>query len=153
MAMVEMIPFSAWLSANPRFNALDYLFYAFSENPLPIDLAEALVKFLVPRFVVREEKALVAEVGAAERYTALRKQGKDCNQAQYWANLTEISGLFGAEVASERELGLANSICRLWQVALADAGLNHGQQARVIVDHAEGEIYLTISSVESSYHP
>lgn len=128
------------------FSDVDYIHYVLTESRIGIDLVGALVRFLRPEFERIEQKFLVKATGAPERYRAYRREGKSPSEAQYWANLTEISTLFG-DINAVQKGKLADTISQLWQAALMDKCRDFSQRAHKIEDEFEGEVFVTISTL------
>jgi len=136
--------FAEMQAANPQgFSALDYVHYAFSENPKCPDFALTLSQLIFPSFVEIEGRILVGSVGAPKKYDEYRAQGQSPQKAQYWANLTEITSLFGG-LDDEALVRSWSSIFEIsWSLALQATRTT--QVVRILKDEVEGELFITIT--------
>lgn len=129
-----------------RFSDTDYIYYALKESPVGSDLLGALFRFLCPTFEQVEGRSLLISTGAPEKYREYRREGKSPSEAQYWANLTEISGVFedfGADQANR----FADVVVRLWQAALTDKPCDFSQHVYKVEDKPENEVFVTIADL------
>jgi hypothetical protein len=125
------------------FTSADYVFYVLQSMEVAPDFLTALVDLLAPEIEEIEGRALVKAIGAVSLYRKYRGEGQSPLKAQYWANLTDISGLF--EKADERQVRvLATAIAYGWN-SQTDENLKARQIARVVIDHAE--VFVTLDEV------
>ncbi len=104
----------------------------------------ALVRLFRPEFEQIDGRFLLIPTGAPEKYPEYRRQGKSPSEAQYWANLTEISGVFEG-FNTNQVTYLADEVAQLWQSALLNKSCDLSQRAYKVEDKTEGEIFVTIS--------
>jgi hypothetical protein len=129
-----------------HFSDTDYIHYILKQSPIGPDLLGALVRFFHPEFEQIEGKFLLIPTNAPEKYREYRRQGQSPSEAQYWANLTEISGVF-EDFNDEQVTNLADAIAQLWQAALMEKSSDFSQHAYKIENEPDGEIFVTISDV------
>jgi hypothetical protein len=132
-----------------QFSDADYIHFVIGRCSLGPDFIQALVRLLNPELAQIEGRFLVVAVGAPGRYQAYRSQGQSPPEAQYWANLTEISGLF-ANVGPELAQEIALLVKDQWQKALDKCLQDQSQETCVLKDEAEGEVFITVRTVNES---
>jgi hypothetical protein len=137
--------FASFRSANADRNVsgFDYLQALYKSQELPADFALWFAKLLRPDFKLLGDMVFVVDLFDGARYQELLKGGQRPDQAQYWINLLEITGLFD-NLTLEQAVTLANRIAESWNAALtvqfgADQAL-----ARAIVDDDTEEVFVTI---------
>lgn len=96
--------------------------------------------------------AFVAELFDDARYQELLGNGQRPDQAQYWLNLLEITGLF-ANLTVEQASTLAERIAESWNLALTNQFGVEQSLARVIVDDDTDEVFVTIGAYNAGGKP
>lgn len=129
------------------FSEADYLHYLISSLAAGKDLVLVLSRLLAPDFVEVEGRILVTAIGAPEKYRGLRAQNRMPDEAQFWANLTEVSSLFGDTEFEQAEV-LSEVIRACWQFALDRAGHVTSQRAVVVKEGDEQEVFVTLANAE-----
>jgi hypothetical protein len=127
-----------------RFSDTDYIHYVLNQFPVGPDLIGSLFRFINPEFEEIEGRLLLVMTGSPERYRKYRSEGKSPSDAQYWANLTEISGLFGEMDYSTARM-IAGLVAGQWETALAQKSQDPSQKVRILKDNPE-EVFVTIST-------
>jgi hypothetical protein len=135
--------FSEMQKANgvEEFKSSDYIFYVLRELNIANDFVSAFVELLMPTIVREDGLALIETVGAVEKYRKYRSEGHSPERAQYWANLTLISGVFEA-VDETLDSKIATLVANCWNVALRESQ-EMRQTVRIVVDESDG-IFLAL---------
>jgi hypothetical protein len=139
----------AEMQSSAGFAAVDYLHYVFSTEGVAPDALTALLDFLSPQFAFSDGRALVTSVGAERRYGAYRLR-QSPEEAQYWANLTEISGVF-ERMRLPDVLAFAKLVAICWNAQLGKHPDAVNQEARILEDEELGEIFVTL--MEKGFTP
>jgi hypothetical protein len=122
LAIPQLYSLEEMRTANgDSFSDADYIHYVLKEIPIGAGWLSALVRFLCPAFEQIEDKLLLTPTGGPAKYRQYRREGKSPSEAQYWANLTEVSGIF-ENLNAERAINFASGIV---------AGGSQGQIVRV----------------------
>ncbi len=141
----EMSSFEEMKKLNSNFSIADYIYYVATKSEAPSDCFIALFELLSPATETVDGRVLVTSIGAVQKYREHRNSGKTCQEAQYWANLLELTGLFGIDdPAGVQKIAKLFAIC--WREAIAQHDLAPPQLPIIIQDTREGELFITISS-------
>jgi hypothetical protein len=119
-----------------EFKSSDYIFYVLRELNVANDFVNAFTELLMPIIVKEDGLALIETVGAVEKYRKYRREGQSPERAQYWANLTLISGLFAA-VDETLDFKIATLVANCWNAALRESQ-EMRQTVRIVVDESDG---------------
>ena len=113
--------FASFREANKERNAsgLDYLHAVYKLQDLPADFALLFSKLFKPDFKILGGMAFVAELFDDARYQELLGNGQRPDQAQYWLNLLEITGLFD-NLTVDQAYTLAERIAESWNLVLSN---------------------------------
>jgi hypothetical protein len=123
------------------FSSSDYIFYVLRELNVASDFMRAFVELLTPTIVKEDGLALIETVGAVEKYRKYRREGQSPERAQYWANLTLISGVFEA-VDETLDAKIAALVANCWNAALRESQ-EMRQTVRIVADESDG-IFLAL---------
>jgi hypothetical protein len=139
--------FASFRAANKERNVsgLDYLHTVYKSHDLPADFVLWLSKLFKPDFVLLGGMAFVAELFDEARYQELLGNGQRPDQAQYWLNLLEITGLFG-NLTVDQASTLAERIAKGWNLVLSNQFGTEQALARAIVDGDTDEVFVTIGT-------
>ena len=139
--------FASFRATNKERNVsgLDYLHAIYKSQDLPADFALWFSKLFKPDFKILGGMAFVAELFDEARYQELLGNGQRPDQAQYWLNLLEITGLFD-NLTFEQASTLAERIAESWNLALTNQFGVQQALARVIVDGDTDEVFVTIGA-------
>jgi hypothetical protein len=147
--MLENKPFdfASFHAANKERNVsgLDYLHAVYKTQNLPADFVLWLSKLFKPDLKLLGGMAFVTELFDEARYQELLGNGQRPDQAQYWLNLLEITGLFD-NLTVEQASTLAERIAESWNLALTNQFGVEQALARVIVDGDTDEVFVTIGA-------
>jgi hypothetical protein len=135
-----------FIAANPgkKLYSVDYLHAAFKLLQLPSDVALSFAKFFVPKFTVVDALIFLDEVFDLTKYQSYLSDGRTKEEAQFWLNLLEITGIFNDNLSEEEAVRLASSVVYIWNLKIAHEFSGSTSKARVIHDRAEGEVFVTI---------
>jgi hypothetical protein len=139
--------FASFRAANKERNVsgLDYLHAVYKSQDLPADFALCFSKLFKPDFKILGGMAFVAELFDDARYQELLGNGQRPDQAQYWSNLLEITGLFD-NLTVDQAYPLAERIAESWNLTLTNQFGVEQALARVIVDEDSEEVFVTIGA-------
>lgn len=139
--------FASFRAANKERNVsgLDYLHAVYKSQNLPADFVLWLSKLFKPDFKLLGSLAFVTELFDDARYQELLGNGQRPDQAQYWMNLLEITGMFDNLTVNQAST-LAERIAESWNLALTNQFGVEQALARVIVDDDTDEVFVTIGA-------
>ncbi|MGL4316606.1 MAG: hypothetical protein ACRCTL_08330 [Pseudomonas sp.] len=145
MQVNKPFDFAAFRVANKERNVsgFDYLQAVYKSQNLPADFALWFSKLLRPDFQLLGGMAFVIELFDDARYQELLGSGQRPDQAQYWLNLLEITGLFD-NLSSDQAALLADNIAESWNAALTRQFGAESALARVVIDDDTDEIFVTV---------
>ncbi|WJN58224.1 hypothetical protein [Pseudomonas sp. SO81] len=139
--------FASFRAANKDRNVsgIDYLHAIYTSQDLPADFVLWFSKLFKPDFKLLGGMAFVAELFDEARYQGLLGNGQRPDQAQYWSNLLEITGLFD-NLTVDQAYPLAERIAESWNLTLTNQFGVEQALARVIVDDDSEEVFVTIGA-------
>lgn len=147
MSNENSFDFESFQSANEGRNVsgFDYLHAIYKTQKLSSDFILWFAKLLLPEFKCVDNRIYVAELFDMIRYQELLKNGQSKNQAQFWMNLFEITGLFDDMSCNDAHI-FAMKIAESWTAKIrTDFGPNE-EGARVMFDNDTGEIFVVIGN-------
>lgn len=145
MIMLKLFSFEAFRSANPkkRLGGYDYLQTISAAAALPADFIVWFSRLFSPRFILVDGTVFIDSLFEAQRYEELRRNGKSLEEAQFWMNLLEVTGLFDQLTVSQAER-LAETIVDAWNMRLDKEFPLSTHKARFIHDQETNEVFVVI---------
>jgi len=149
MRNVNSFNFESFRDANlgRHVSGFDYVHTIYKAQTLSDDFVLWFARLMWPDFKKVDDNIYVVELFDAARYQQLLNNGRSKNQAQFWMNLLEITGLFD-ELSNESALAFAMKMAESWTAKIRTDFGPHEMGARVINDDETGEIFVVIGSDE-----
>ena len=137
--------FKSFVSANRGqvVTGFDYLRAVYKAHGLTADFIVYFAKLFWPDFKMVDGQIFISDLFDSERYQSLLNNGRNPNEAQFWMNLLEITGLFD-EISIDEAIQIAEAIAVNWNSKLDTEFSNESLPARVIHDDETGEVFVTI---------
>lgn len=137
--------FKSFVSANTGrvVTGFDYLRAIYKADGLTADFIVYFAKLFWPDFKMVDGLTFISELFDSEHYQSLLKDGRNVNEAQFWINLLEITGLFD-ELSIDEAMQIAEAVAASWNSKLAVEFSDVLVPARVIRDDETGEVFVTI---------
>lgn len=131
-------------NSGKNISGIDYVQAVYATTQLHFDFLLHYAQLLSPTIKIVDGRAFIGELFDADRHLELLKTIQDTDQAQYWMNLLEITGLFD-DLTTEQAVALAQIISQCWNnKLLAEHGSSCGE-ARYICDTDSDEVFVTIT--------
>lgn len=131
-------------NSGKNISGIDYVRAVYATTPLHFDFLIHYAQLLSPTIKIVDGRAFIGELFDADRHLELVKTIQDTDQAQYWMNLLEITGLFD-DLTTEQAIALAQTISECWNRKLfTEHGSSYGE-ARYIFDTDSDEVFVTIA--------
>lgn len=124
----------------------DYLNYIFNVSAVAEDLTSALGALFFPKIVDIEGYALVKSIGADEIFLERKRAGMGMADAQYWANMLNVSELFNSQY-SQSGFHFSELIRGAWGSQVERLAPSSIGKPRLIED--DGEFWITICAREA----
>ena len=119
-----------------------YRIFNHGKNISPL-LMENIVAIMAPVLVEINGCLLVADVDGCTKFDDRKAQGLPPKEAQYWANLLDLTEVF--QIEFEIAIRFGRSMVTLWDSAINAIGASEKHVAKLIRDDDLGEVYITIA--------
>lgn len=143
--MSKLFSFEAFRDANPgkTLGGYDYLQVISAVAELPADFIVRFSRLFSPRFILVEGNVFIDSLFDAQRYEELRRIGKSSEEAQFWMNLLEVTGLFDQLTVTQAK-EVAEAIVDAWNMRLDKEFPQSMHKARFIHDQETNEVFVVI---------
>jgi len=121
----------------------DYLHTIYKTHGLSSDFIVFFAKLFWPDFKVIDGVVFISELFDSEYYQSFLKDGRNINEAQFWMNLLEITGLFDG-LSIDEAVQVSEIVVKSWNFKLGIECGNVSVLARFIRDDETGEVFVTI---------
>ena len=144
---IKSFDFSSFVNANKdhAVTGIDYVRAIYVNHELASDFIVCFARFLWPSFNILNDKVFVAELFDPEMFERHLSLSKNLEEAQFWMNLLEITGVFD-ELPTEQAMEVALIISESWNSKIFKEFGAEYAVARRIYDEEYGEVFVTIGS-------
>ena len=144
---IKSFDYSSFVDANKghAVTGIDYVRAIYVNHELASDFIVWFARFLWPSFNILNDKVFVTELFDPEMFERHLSLSKNLEEAQFWMNLLEITGVFD-ELPSEQAWEVALIVSESWNAKIVkEFGVEYAV-ARHFYDEETGEVFVTIGS-------
>ena len=138
------ISYADYLSLNGgRVSKFKYLYRVKESRQLHDDFMRIFASLYDPTIFFLDGGYFVSENYTQARYDDAVAQTADVSEISYWLNMVEITNLFG-DISYGEAIKVGRVVCSCWGVKLNMKFPGSGFEAKLVVDDALDEVWVTL---------